>query len=54
MLFYIDYVSDFLKCTQYPWVGAAVGIIVSITAIVADQVILQGDAYIAHPVVKVT
>lgn len=38
---------------QYPWVGAAVGIIISIAAVVADAVLLKEDAYLVHPLFKV-
>ncbi len=43
---------------RYPWVGAGVGIVVSVAAVVADQCLAMkggegGGAYVVHPVFQV-
>lgn len=38
---------------QFPWVGAAVGIVVSVLGVVADVVVNKSDSLIAHPLLKV-
>ncbi|CAB4065561.1 unnamed protein product [Lepeophtheirus salmonis] len=39
--------------SQYPYLGAAVGIIVAATGITLDYLIRRDDTFLAHPLVKV-